>query len=82
MFILTHKAPDPRMDVEAAKEKAGAIAFPPGSQALFLGRAHYGCLATVLPSLDGEVVRPRTPLMRVVQLWCTCVFVGAALLNC
>lgn len=55
MFIGRNLAPDPRMDVEAAKEKAGAISFPAGTKALFLGRAHYGCVATVLPPLEGEV---------------------------
>ena len=55
MYIGRNLAPDPRMDVEAAKEKAGAIAFQPGMQALFLGRAYYGCLATVLPPLDDQV---------------------------
>ena len=57
MFINLHanRALDPRMDVEAAKAKAGAIAFPPGTQVLFLGRAHYGCVATVLPPLEDQV---------------------------
>lgn len=43
-------APDPRLDPQAAAARLGALEFKPGSQALFLGRAHYGCVATVLPA--------------------------------
>ena len=43
-------APDPRLEPKAAAARLGALEFRPGSQALFLGRAHYGCVATVLPS--------------------------------
>ncbi len=43
-------APDPRLDPAAAAARLGALDFKPGGEALFLGRAHYGCAATVLPS--------------------------------
>ena len=64
MFIARNLAPDPRMDVQAAQDRAGAIAFPPGLQTLFLGRAHYGCVATVLPPLDGQVTVPGSALAK------------------
>lgn len=43
-------APDPRLDPAAAAARLGALDFKAGSEALFLGRAHYGCVAAVLPS--------------------------------
>ena len=43
-------APDPRLDPAAAAARLGALDFKPGGEALFLGRAHYGCAVTVLPS--------------------------------
>lgn len=64
MFIKldANKAPDPRLDPGRATAQAGDIAFPPGSQAIFLGRIHYGCLATVLPPINGEVLYPLSRL--------------------
>lgn len=58
LFIPRNPAPDPRLDLEAAKARAGDIAFPPGTETFYLGRAHYGCVATVLPPLDGQVCEP------------------------
>jgi hypothetical protein len=42
-------APDPRLDPEQARDRAGALELAVGSQAVFLGRSYFGCLATVLP---------------------------------
>lgn len=48
-----HPSPDPRMDPSHADHR-GALAFPPGSVAIFVGKPNFGCLAEVLPPLAGE----------------------------
>jgi hypothetical protein len=45
-------APDPRLDPATAQGRAGAEQLEVGSRALFLGRAYFGCIATVLPDVS------------------------------
>ncbi len=45
-------APDPRLDPATAQGRADAGQLQVGSRALFLGRAYFGCLATVLPDVS------------------------------
>lgn len=45
-------APDPRLDPATAQGRAGAGQLEVGSRALFLGRAYFGCIATVLPDVS------------------------------
>ena len=40
---------DPRLDPEAAKKKLGDLQLSVGSKAIFIGRSHFGCVATVIP---------------------------------
>ena len=47
MCVWTPVAQDPRTDPEAAAARLASIKLQAGDQALFLGRAHYGCVATV-----------------------------------
>ena len=46
--LRRNPAPDPRLDAALAAG-GGAADLPPGSRALFVGRAYYGCAATVVP---------------------------------
>ena len=47
MTLRRNPAPDPRAD--AALAAGGRIAdLPPGTRGIFVGRAYYGCVATVL----------------------------------
>ena len=41
--------PDPRLDPEAAKKKLGDLQLGVGSKAIFVGRSHFGCVATIIP---------------------------------
>lgn len=45
-------APDPRLDPAVAQSRAAAGELRVGGRALFLGRAHFGCVATVLPDVS------------------------------
>ena len=40
---------DPRLDPEAASRKLGDLQLSVGSKAIFIGRSHFGCVATVIP---------------------------------
>ena len=48
LILRTNPAPSPRLDAAVAAAAAGAAGLEAGSAALFLGRAHYGALCTVL----------------------------------
>lgn len=48
--------------MEAAIAAGGAIDLPPASQALFVGRSYYGCVATVLPPLPTVQAKVHTHL--------------------
>ena len=50
LALRKNPAPDPRLDPAVAAAAAAALGWPPGSRALFLGRAYYGAPAIVLPS--------------------------------
>lgn len=54
MTLRRNPSPDPRFEIlgaTAAASGEGLFApLLPGTKALFLGRAHYGCIAEVLPS--------------------------------
>ena len=41
--------PDPRLDPEAAKKRLGDLQLTVGSKAIFVGRSHFGCVATITP---------------------------------
>ena len=47
-----NKAEDPRLDAAAVQAKTGPRELAVGDCALFLGRTHFGCLATVLPDVS------------------------------
>lgn len=59
MTLRTCPAPDPRLDPARIAKEILTFDFREGAQAIWLGRANYGCLATVLPTanlgLDNEV---------------------------
>ena len=48
MTLRRNPSPDPRTDAALAAGLASPQLVE-GASALFLGRAHYGCIATVLP---------------------------------
>lgn len=50
--LRRNTAPDPRMDPAAVQGQAGSGQLQVGSRALFLGRAYFGCIATVLPDVS------------------------------
>ncbi|BDA46451.1 5'-3' exoribonuclease 1 [Coccomyxa sp. Obi] len=50
--LRRNMAPDPRLDPAVAQSRAAAGELSVGSRALFLGRAHFGCVATVLPDVS------------------------------
>lgn len=50
--LRRNMAPDPRLDPATAQGRADAGQLQVGSRALFLGRAYFGCLATVLPDVS------------------------------
>lgn len=61
--LRRNPAPDPRL--EAALAAGGAAAdLPPGSRALFVGRAYYGCAATVLPPASAGFSRKVSSFFR------------------
>ena len=47
MCVWNHTVQDARTDPEAAAARLASIRLQAGDQALFLGRAHYGCVATI-----------------------------------
>ena len=55
--LRRNPAPDPRRDPSAVGVQLGALKYEVGQKGLFLGRTHYGCLATVLPSVSPGLSR-------------------------
>jgi 5'-3' exoribonuclease 1 len=49
LTLRRNPAPDPRFSPGAAGAELAGLALEPGARAVFLGRAYYGCVATVLP---------------------------------
>ena len=47
-IVRRNPRPDPRLQDRAAPADGGASAFPKGTQAVYLGRAYFGCLVTVV----------------------------------
>lgn len=64
MTLRKNPAPDPRFQPDTVSGALLSLNLKEGSKAVFLGRAHYGCIATVLPSAGlgmtkkGEVIQP------------------------
>lgn len=57
LVVRRNPAPDPRFQPETAAASLAAYDLKPGASALFLGRSHYGCLATVLPDASTGLTR-------------------------
>ncbi len=55
--LRRNPAPDPRRDPSSVGSQLGALKFETGQKALFLGRAYYGCVATVLPPVTAGLTR-------------------------
>lgn len=55
--LRRNPAPDPRRDPSTVGGQLGALQFEVGQKGLFLGRAHYGCVATVLPGVSPGLSR-------------------------
>lgn len=47
--LRRNPSPDPRYQPESVADAFSSLQFKVGSKAVFLGRAYYGCLATLLP---------------------------------
>ena len=48
--LRRNPAPDLRQDATAMAQLRGGLSFEEGQHVLFLGTAHYGCLARILPA--------------------------------
>ena len=57
LVVRRNPAPDPRFQPETAAASLASYDFKAGARALFLGRAHYGCHATILPDASGGLTR-------------------------
>ena len=61
--------PDPRLDPEAAKKRLGDLQLTVGSKAIFVGRSHFGCVATIIPDasrgLSKQVQQTLLPLLSI-----------------
>ena len=55
--LRRNPAPDPRRDPSSVGSQLGALKLETGQKALFLGRAYYGCVATVLPPVTAGLTR-------------------------
>ncbi|DBA92644.1 TPA: hypothetical protein ACH3X1_002861 [Trebouxia sp. C0004] len=60
--LRRNPAPDPRRDPSSVGSQLGALKFETGQKALFLGRAYYGCVATVLPPVTAGLTRKGSKL--------------------
>lgn len=45
-------APDPRLDPEQARASLSSTGLSVNSEAIFLGRSYFGCVATILPDVS------------------------------
>lgn len=64
LVLRRNPSPDPRFQPDTAAAALTGIDLEPGARALYLGRAHYGCLATVLPPVAaGMTKKVRHPLL-------------------
>jgi hypothetical protein len=55
--VRRNPAPDPRFQPDTATSALTSYGFQPGARALFLGRAHYGCMATILPDASAGLTK-------------------------
>lgn len=55
--LRRNPAPDPRFDPSAPQNALGPLTFEVGQRAIFLGRAYYGCVATILPDVSAGLSR-------------------------
>ena len=55
--LRRNPAPDPRRDPSLVGSQVGSLTHEVGQKGLFLGRAYYGCVATVLPSVSPGLSR-------------------------
>lgn len=60
--LRRNPAPDPRFDPSAMENALGPLHFAVGQKAIFLGRAYYGCVATILPDVSAGLSRKVTRL--------------------
>ena len=74
--LRRNPAPDPRRDPASVGSQLGALKFETGQKALFLGRAYYGCVATILPPVTAGLsrkVKPHWPVIIALDLLVTFV---------
>ena len=57
LVVRRNPSPDPRFQPETAAASLVSYDFRPGSRALFLGRSHYGCMATILPDASAGLTK-------------------------
>lgn len=57
LVVRRNPSPDPRFQPETATTSLVSYDFKPGARALFLGRSHYGCMATVLPDASAGLTK-------------------------
>jgi len=70
--LRRNPAPDPRRDPSSVGSQLGALKFETGQKALFLGRAYYGCVATVLPPVTAGLTRKVCSPHLVAGVTCCC----------
>ena len=56
-MVRRNPSPDPRFQPETAAASLVSYDFKSGSRALFLGRSHYGCMATILPDASAGLTK-------------------------
>ncbi len=72
--LRRNPAPDPRRDPSSVGSQLGALKFETGQKALFLGRAYYGCVATVLPPVTAGLTRK---VLTTSGCWCHLLLLSA-----
>lgn len=70
--LRRNPAPDPRRDPSSVGSQLGALKFETGQKALFLGRAYYGCVATILPPVTAGLTRKVCSPHLVAGVTCCC----------
>ncbi len=77
--LRRNPAPDPRRDPSSVGSQLGALKFETGQKALFLGRAYYGCVATVLPPVTAGLTRK---VLTTSGCWCHLLLLSACVTCC
>lgn len=57
LVVRRNPSPDPRFQPETVTSSLVSYDFKPGARALFLGRSHYGCVATILPDASAGLTK-------------------------